>query len=134
MPQEEKYKDLAKEIEELLKYIAEGEKEREEISPLLSDSFDLNEDEYRRFKSILYFIHFLSDIDNDEIDYELQENQTDMEIIWKSPGIYLSKENKGSDIFSKLILMADSYSVTISGLDEISVRMLVKNLVKRKEK
>ena len=135
-----KYVGIAKEIEELLVTLSEHDKmpyeedriEKEEYDR--PDKLEVNKAQYNKFKAIIYFIHTIADDDNDNIYYHYSGNGLDMEVIWKTPSLYLSDFDQSKELFSKILMLTDGFNVTITGLDEISICFKIKDVMRKVEK
>ncbi|NLN03798.1 MAG: hypothetical protein GX166_03110 [Clostridiaceae bacterium] len=135
-----KYAGLAKDIEELLVALSEHYKKteiedgREKKVYDKPDMLEVNKVQYNKFKTIISFIQVISDNDNDVIQCQFDEDGLDVIVEWKTPSLYLSSFDQSIELFSKILLMADSFNISVTGLDEMSVCFKVCNVMRKVEK
>lgn len=135
-----KYAGLAKEIEELLVALSEHYKEpcrngRQEKKVYdKPDMLEVNKVQYNKFKTIISFIHIIADTDNDVIQYQFGQDGLDVNVEWKTPSLYLSSYDQSIELFSKVLMLADAFNITITGLDEMSVCFKISNVMRKVEK
>ncbi|HHT92197.1 MAG TPA: hypothetical protein PLI11_00050 [Clostridia bacterium] len=135
-----KYAGLAKEIEELLVALSEhyskpcgGESQEKKVYDK-PDMLEVNKVQYNKFKTIISFIQIISDNDNDIIQYQFGKDGLDVNVEWKTPSLYLSSYDRTIELFSRVLLLADSVKVCITGLDEMSVCFKICNVMRKVEK
>lgn len=137
--EDKKYEGLAKEIVDLLIAFGEQYKAPEQENATKKAyakpyMLEINQEQYRKFKNIIYFIHTLSDEDNDYISYNRSADGLDVCVEWKTPTLAVSKDDQSLLTLVKVFNMADSLSISVTGLDELTVKFTLKNFMIRLDK